>query len=76
MTLHDNHGKTLLQAATDARKTQINAMINSLKNKALEKRKEVEELLQKSKEVQEQVAEIRNQVQTNVDQMIEIIQAL
>ena len=75
MTLHDNHGKMLLQAATDARKTQINAMINSLKNKALEKRKEVEELLQKSKEVQEQVTEIRNQVQTNVDQMIEIIQA-
>ena len=75
MTLHDNHVKMPLQAATDARKTQINALINSLKNKALELRKEVEELLQKSKEVQEQVAEISNQVQTNVDQMIEIIKA-
>ena len=43
MTLHEGHGKMLFQEATNARKTQINSMIKSLKDKVLEKRKEVEQ---------------------------------
>ena len=75
MTLHEGHGKMLLQEATNARKTKINSMIKSLKDKVLEKRKEVEQFNQKSMEVQAQVADVKSQVQTNVDQMIKIIQA-
>ena len=58
-----------MQEATNARKTQINYMIKSLKDKALEKRKEVEQFNQKKIEVQAQVADVKSQVQTNVDQM-------
>ena len=65
----------LFQEATNARKTQINSMIKSLKDKVLEKRKEVEQFNQKSREVQAQVADIKSQVQTNVDQIIAIIEA-
>ena len=50
-------------------------MISSLKDKMVEKRKEVEQLNQKSMEVQAQVADVKSQVQTNVDQMIAIIEA-
>ena len=75
MTLHEGHGKMLLQEATNARKTKINSMIKSLKDKVLEKRKEVEQFNQKSMEVQAKVADVKSQVQTNVDQMIAIIEA-
>ena len=64
----------LLQEATNALKTQINYRIKSLKDKALEKREEVEQLNQKSMEVLAQVADVKSQVQTNVDQMIAIIE--
>ena len=75
MTLHEGHGKMLLQEATNARKTKINYMIKSLKDKVLEKRKEVEQFNQKGMEVQAKVADVKSQVQTNVDQMIAIIEA-
>ena len=75
ITLHEGHGKMLLQEATNARKTKINSMIKSLKDKVLEKRKEVEQFNQKSREVQAKVADVKSQVQTNVDQMIAIIEA-
>ena len=75
VTLHEGHGKMPLQEATDARKIQINSVITSLKDKMVEKRKEVEQFNQKSMEVQAQVADVKSQVQTNVDQMIAIIEA-
>ena len=75
MTLHEGHRKMLLQEATNARKTKINSMIKSLKDKVLEKRKEVKQFNQKSMEVQAKVADVKSQVQTNVDQMIAIIEA-
>ena len=64
-----------LQEAADACKIHINSTISSLKDKMVEKRKEVEQLNQKSMEVQAQVADVKRQVQTNVDQMIAIIEA-
>ena len=75
VTLHEGHGKMPLQEAIDGRKTQINSMITSLKDKIVEKRKEVEQFNQKSMEVQAKVADVKSQVQTNVDQMIAIIEA-
>ena len=75
VTLHEGHGKMHLQEAADARKIQINSVITSLKDKMVEKRKEVEQFNQMSMEVQAQVADVKSQVQTNVDQMIAIIEA-
>ena len=75
VTLHEGHGKMPSQEAADARKIQINSMITSLKDKMVGKRKEVKKFNQKSMEVQAQVADVKSQVQTNVDQMIAIIEA-
>ena len=75
MTLHEGHGKMLLQEAANARKIRIHSLIKSLKDNLLEKQEEVEQFNQKSMEVQAQVADVKSQVQTNVDQMIAIIEA-
>ncbi|CAH3038536.1 unnamed protein product [Porites lobata] len=75
VTLHEGHGKMLLEEAIDARKTQINSMTQSLIEKAQEKQKELEELNQKSADIKLQVADFKSQVQTNVDQVIAIIEA-
>ena len=75
VTLHEGHGKMHLQEAADARKIQINSVITSLKDKMVEKRKEVEQFNQKSMEFQAQVADVKSQVQTNVHKMIAIIEA-
>ena len=75
VTLHEGHGKMPLQEATDERKTQLNYMIRSLKDKVLEKQKEVEQFNQKSIAFQSKVAEVKSQVQSCVDQIIAIIEA-
>ena len=75
VTLHEGHGKMPLQEATDERKTQINSMIRSLKDKVREKQKEVEQFNQKSIAFQSKVAEVKSQVQSCVDQIIAIIEA-
>ena len=75
VTLHEGHGKMLLEEATDERKTQINSMTQSLIEKAQEKRKDLEQLNQKSTDIKLQVADFKSQVQTNVDQVIAIIEA-
>ena len=75
VTLHEGHGKILLEEAIDARKTQINSMTQSLIEKAREKRKELEQLNQKSKDIKLQVADFKSQVKTNVDQIIAVIEA-
>ncbi|CAH3038233.1 unnamed protein product [Porites lobata] len=75
VTLHEGHGKMPLQEATDGRKTQINSMIRSLKDKVLEKQKEVEQFDQRSIAFQSKLAEVKSQVQSFVDQIIAIIEA-
>ena len=75
VTLHKGHGKMPLQEATDERKTQISSMIKSLKDKVLERQKEVEQLNKKSIAFQSKVAEVKSQVQSCVDQIIAIIEA-
>ena len=62
VTLHEGHGKMLLEEATDARKTQINSMTQSLIEKAQEKRKELEQLSQKSTDITLQVADFKSHV--------------
>ena len=73
VTLHEGHSKVLLEEATDARK--INSMTQSLVEKAQEKRKELEQLNQKCTDIKLHVADIKSQVQTNVDQVTATIEA-
>ena len=75
VTLHEGHGKMLLEEAAEACKTQINSMTQSLIEKAQEKRKDLEQLNQKSEEIKLQAAYLKSQVQTNVDQVLAIIEA-
>ncbi|XP_073252289.1 E3 ubiquitin-protein ligase TRIM71-like [Porites lutea] len=75
VTLHEGHGKMPLQEATDERKTQINSMIRSLKDKVVEKQREVEQFNQRSIAFQSKVTEVKSQVQSCVDQIIAIIEA-
>ena len=74
VTLHERHNKMLLQEATDAHKLHINSLIESLKEKEQQKRKDVEQCSQDSMEVQMQMAEVKSQVAMSADQMIEIIE--
>ena len=53
----------------------MESVLKSLKEKALEKRKEVNKLHQSSVEVQVQVADVKNKVQTSADHMKAIIEA-
>ena len=75
ITLHEGHSKMPLQEATDERKTQINSMIRSLKDKVRGKQKEVEQFNQQSIAFQSKVTEVKSQVQSCVDQIIAIIEA-
>ena len=75
VTLHEGHGKMPLQEATDERKTQINSMIRSLKDKVVEKQREVEQFNQRSIAFKSKVTEVKSQVQSCVDQIIAIIEA-
>ena len=75
VTLHEGHGKMPLQEATDERKTRIRSIVKSLKDKVLEKQKEVEQFNQKSIAFQSKVTEVKSQVQSFVDQIIAIIEA-
>ena len=74
VTLHERHSKMLLQEAGDAHKSHISSLIESLKEKAQQKRKDVEQFSQDSMEVQMQMAEVKSQVAMSADQMIEIIE--
>ena len=74
VTLHERHSKMLLQEATDAHKSHINSLIESLKEKAQQKRKDIEQCSQDSMEVQMQMAEIKSQVAMSADQMVENIE--
>ena len=64
----------LLQAASDAHKSHINSLIEYLKEKVQQKRKDVEQCSQDSMEVQMQMAEVKSQVAMSADQMVEIIE--
>ena len=75
VTLHEGHGKMPVQEATDEHKTQINSMFRSLKDKVVEKQREVEQFNQRSIAFQSKVAEVKSQVQSCVDQIIAIIEA-
>ena len=75
LTDHEGHAKMILATEASAKKEQLESGIKSLKQKAQEKRNEVDKVDQKNIEVQVQVADIKNQVQKSVDKMIAIIEA-
>ena len=74
-TIHDGHAKVILEEATNERKERLNSAIQSLKEKALQKRNEVGKLEQNIIDVQVQVADVKSKVQTSADHIIAIIEA-
>ena len=75
LTDHEGHAKMILETAAKEKKVQLESGINSLKQKAQEKRNEVDKIDQNSIELQVHVADVKSQVQTSVDKIIAIIEA-
>ena len=74
LTNHEGHAKVILEDATNERKERLNSAIQSLKEKAQQKRNEISKLEQNSIDVQIQVADVKSKVQTSADHMIAIIE--
>ena len=72
---HEGHTKMFLEDGANEHRLRLESLIESLNNKADEKRKEISKLDQSSIDVQVQVADVKGKVQTTVDQMMEIIEA-
>ena len=75
LTDHEGHAKMILETAANEKKVQLESGINSLKQKAQEKRNEVDKIDQNSIELQVHVADVKSQAQTSVDKIIAIIEA-
>ena len=75
LTDHEDHAKVILEDAANERKERLNSAIQSLKEKALQKRTEIGKLEHNSIDVLLQVADVKSKVQTSADHMIAIIEA-
>ena len=75
VTLHDGHTKMLLEDGAIEHRLRMESLIESLNEKAEEKRNEISELDQNSIDVQVQVADVKSKVQATADQMMAIIEA-
>ena len=73
-TIYDGHAKVILEEETNERNERLNSAIQSLKEKAQQKRNEISKLEQNSIDVQVQVADVKGKVQTTADHMIAIIE--
>ena len=73
-TMYDGHAKVILEEETNERNERLNSAIQSLKEKAQQKRNEISKLEQNSIDVQVQVADVKGKVQTTADHMIAIIE--
>ena len=75
LTEHDGHAKVPLEDGANEHRLRLEALIESLNNKAEEKKNEISKLDQSSIDVQVQVADVESKVQTTADQMMAIIEA-
>ena len=75
LTEHDGHAKVPLEDGANEHRLRLESLIESLNNKAEEKKNEISKLDQSSIDVQVQVADVKSKVQTTADQMMAIIDA-
>ena len=75
LTEHDGHAKVPLEDGANEHRLRVESLIESLNNKAKEKKNEISKLDQSSIDVQVQVADVKNKVQTAADQIMAIVEA-
>ena len=75
VTLHEGHVKVPLQDAANERKLRLESVLESQKEKALQKRNMITRLQSECNEIQEQVACVKKSAQNLVDNLLRIIEA-
>ena len=75
VTLHEGHVKVPLQDAANERKLRLEAVLESQKVKALQKRNVITRLQSECNEIQEQVACVKKSAQNLVDSLMRVIHA-
>ena len=75
LTEHDGHAKVPLEDGANEHRLRVESLIESLNNKAKEKKNEISKLEQSSIDVQVQVADVKSKVQTTADQIMAIVEA-
>ena len=75
VTLHEGHVKVPLQDAANERKLRLESLLESQKEKALQKRNMITKLQSECNEIQEQVSCVKKSAQNLVDNLMRVIQA-
>ena len=75
LTNHDGHGKILLEQAANERKLRVKSAIESQRKRAQTKRSKITKLDESLREVQEQAARVKRNVQEYADSIIAAIEA-
>ena len=75
ITLHEGHGKVLLQDAANERKLRLQSVVDTQKEKALQKRNAITRLQIKCDKIQTQITNVKKSSQTFFDNLIQIIEA-
>ena len=74
VTLHEGHVKVPLQDAANERKLRLESLLESQKEKALQKRNMITRLQSECNEIQEQVACVKKSAQNLVDNLMRVIE--
>ena len=75
VTLHDGHAKAPLAEAANERKLRVKSVIESHKQKALQKRSKLSKLQDERTKIQTQVASAKQNAQIFADNMMKVIEA-
>ena len=75
VTLHEGHVKVPLQDAANERKLRLECLLESQKEKALQKRNMITRLQSECNEIKEQVACVKKSAQNWVDNLMRVIEA-
>ena len=75
VTLHEGHVKVPLQDAANERKLRLESVLESQKEKALQKRNVITRLQSECNEIKEQVACVKKSAQNLVDNLMRVIEA-
>ena len=75
VTLHEGHVKVPLQDAANERKLRLESLLESQKEKGLQKRNMITRLQSECNEIQEQVACVKKSAQNLVDNLMRVIEA-
>jgi len=75
VTLHEGHAKIPLEEAANERKLQVNSMVESQKQQALQEKNKIAKLREQEIKIQAKVASVKRNAQAFVDDMIKVIES-